>query len=257
MDIWQITILVGTAVLAAAIKSSVGIGAGLLCIPMLSLAFSAKVALAIGAPIMFLTDMCGIKNYWGEWGSLKAATKLLAAGLSLAVITTVLLPYIPLALFQAGIGVFGVGYAICNFFNFSIFGRFLTYLFPVKGSEQDKTVYIYGALGGVASVLAHSGGTIWSMYMLKQNLDKRQLISSLIFMFLISDAYKTAAFWMIGLTTWRENLWVLATLPLVWWASRLGNNLNKKMSTTTVRHVVLAIIFFMSANLLVKSLSGQ
>ena len=69
MEVYQLVILAAATSASAVISNGVAIGAGIFLLPVLSLAFPAKVALGSGAPLMFVASLVGIKNYWREWGS--------------------------------------------------------------------------------------------------------------------------------------------------------------------------------------------
>jgi uncharacterized membrane protein YfcA len=69
MEVYQLVILAVATTASAIIANGVAIGAGIFLLPVLSLAFLAKVALGLGAPLMFVSNVVGIKNYWGSGGS--------------------------------------------------------------------------------------------------------------------------------------------------------------------------------------------
>ena len=67
MESYHIIIIAIAVSGSAVIKNSVGIGAGVFLLPVLTLVLPPKVALGLGAPAMLISDLVGIKNYWGEW----------------------------------------------------------------------------------------------------------------------------------------------------------------------------------------------
>lgn len=67
MTCFEILIVAIAVFGSAVIKNGVGVGAGILLLPFLALALTAKLALDSGAPAMIVSDFVGIKDYWGEW----------------------------------------------------------------------------------------------------------------------------------------------------------------------------------------------
>ena len=76
MESYHIIIIAIAVFGSAVIKNSVGIGAGVFLMPFLTLILPPKVALGLGAPAMLISDLVGIKNYWGEWDNSELACLL-------------------------------------------------------------------------------------------------------------------------------------------------------------------------------------
>ena len=76
-------IIISIAVVGSAIiKNGVGVGAGIFLLPFLALVLPPKLALGLGAPAMLISDIVGVKNYWGMWDrkELKILLPLAAIG---------------------------------------------------------------------------------------------------------------------------------------------------------------------------------
>ena len=94
------------------IKTGVGVGAGLFLLPTLALAFPAKTALGLGAPLMLVSDIIGLRYYWKQWLPRVELTRLFLAALPGLILGVLVLPLIPGAIFRTGVGFFGVLYAL-------------------------------------------------------------------------------------------------------------------------------------------------
>jgi len=232
------------------IKTGVGIGSGIFLLPTLALAFPAKLALALGAPLMLASDTIGLRYYWKQWIPNRDLVRIMLAATPGLIVGVMLVPIIPAEIFAVGVGMFGMVYAISHLFpGFapvrwlkSAFSGFNTYI-------EGKQIYFYGALGGLASVLAHAGGLVWSFYLMIAAQDKRIFVGTLVIMFFISNIYKTIAFGMIGLMGTQEFIAVLYAVPGVWVGSAIGNVANKRMNQEFFRKLVLTVIFIMAAKL--------
>ena len=70
MSVWEVCIVALAGFCSGIIKNGVGVGSGIFLLPTLALAFPAKVALGLGAPLMLASDIIGMR-----YGSLFDATQ--------------------------------------------------------------------------------------------------------------------------------------------------------------------------------------
>lgn len=244
------------AVAAAAssiIKNGAAVGSGIFLLPVLALAFPPKIALGLGAPIMLASDIIGLWNYWGEWRThAYDVLRLIIMGLFGIALGAYFIHVIPADIFKKGIGLFALSFSLYHYF------RDLK-IFPVKPRTDDDSTHKLsdwrawvpiGFLGGIATVLAHAGGMVWSTYFVRKHLEKRVLVSSLILLFSMSDLIKVIAYMKIGILSTESNIIVLCMIPIVVISSNFGNMLNKKIHPIHFRRVILALIAFVGVNLL-------
>jgi len=232
------------------IKTGVGIGSGIFLLPTLALAFPAKVALALGAPLMLASDSIGLRFYWKQWMPRHDLMRIMLAAVPGLLLGVLLVPIIPTEGFRLFIGIFGMTYAISHLFPGFILVRGLKNSLSGVGSLlEGKQIYFYGALGGVASVLAHAGGLVWSLYVMTAVEDRRIFVGTMVLMFFISNVYKTIAFGVIGLLGMQELPAALLAVPAVWLGSAIGNTANKRMNQEFFRKLVLVVIFLVAAKI--------
>ena len=250
MSIWEICIIGAAGFCSGIIKTGVGIGSGVFLLPTLSLAFPAKTALGLGAPLMLASDIIGLRFYWKQWTSSSELLRIMLAAVPGLLVGTVLLPIIPATGFRIGVGVFGMTYAVCHLFpGFTPIVLLKSSTAGINRQLEGRQVYFYGALGGVATVLAHAGGLVWSLYLMASIKDRRVFVGTIVLMFFITNIYKTVAYVFIGTISVQELLAILPAIPAVWAGSALGNAANKRMNQILFRKLVLAIIFLVSAKL--------
>ncbi len=237
---------------SALIKTGVGVGAGIFLLPTLAMAYPAKIALGIGAPIMLVSDIIGLRMYWKQWVEKETLKKLLGSAIPGMIVGTILLPVISDTLFKIFIGVFGMIYA----FNM-LFPEFALAKFFKKGADvfnknfEGKQVYIFGFGGGFATVLAHAGGLVWSLFMHTAIQDKRIFVGTIVLMFFLTNIYKTVAYIYIDILAVESLFAVLVATPGIFIGSVAGNMLNKKMNVNLFRKLVLILIFAVSFKLAV------
>ena len=140
------------------IKTGVGVGAGIFLLPTLALAFPAKVALGLGAPMMLVSDVIGLRYYWKQWLPRVELGRLFLAALPGLVLGVVLLPLIPGRTFRVCVGLFGACYALSllwpGFPPAVALKRLVSGLNArCAGGETDRKLgaYAYGFLGGLST----------------------------------------------------------------------------------------------------------
>jgi uncharacterized membrane protein YfcA len=255
MEVYQLLVLAAATIASAIISNGVAIGAGIFLLPVLSLVFPAKVALGLGAPLMLISNVVGVKNYWGEWGEWRELLRFSVAATFGIILGSCLINIIPNHLFKIGVGSFAICFALYQlmkgsslwlWFHSSLRPKSLNQTSPQGGKVLAVVV---GFLGGVVTVLCHAGGAVWSMYYVGRNLDKRCLVSTLLILFTFSNLMKMFTYWEIGILSWQSTLIVLAMSPLIILSSNFGNFLNKRVRPELFRKIVLLIILVAGVSL--------
>ena len=252
MDIMELFVIILAGFFSAVIKNGVGVGSGIFLLPVLSLVFPAKIALGLGGPIMLGSDLIGLRNYWCEWLERKQLFRLMAAAVPGLIVGTLLIPVIPGHIFRAGVGIFGMCYSVCL-----LFPAIPRAVFPprrpaaeITEASRNRSAIFYGMLGGVATVLAHAGGLVWSIYLLSTDADRRTFVGTLVIMFAATNLYKTLAYLQIGILSLPMLGMALMALPGIWLGAQVGNYCNRKINRELFRKAVLVVIFIVSALLL-------
>lgn len=237
------------------IKTGVGVGAGIFLLPTLSLAFPAKIALGLGAPMMLASDIIGLRYYWKQWLERRALLRLLAAVVPGLILGAVLLPLIPGRVFRICVGIFGACYALCLLWQGFPLARLLKRLFgrvdARLAGDQDSApgAWLYGFLGGLATVLAHAGGVVWSLYLVKAAPDRRIFVGTTIIMFFLTNIYKVVSYIHLDILPLESLVQVLPAIPMILLGSHLGNVLNKRINQALFRKIVLCCILCISITL--------
>lgn len=250
MNLMEICMVALAGFCSSLIKTGVGIGAGIFLLPTLSLAFPAKTALGLGAPLLLASDVIGIRYYWKQWAAPRILARLMAAAAPGLLVGTLLLPVISADGFRLGVGLFGMTYAVSFLFpSFAPVRLLKEVLARINRRAESGQIYFYGALGGVATVLAHAGGLVWSMYLTKAVPDRRAFVGTVVLLFFVTDIYKTVAYVATGTLSGSALLDMLPAIPAVWVGSAVGNRLNRRMNQELFRRLVLCTIFVISAKL--------
>lgn len=247
LDIFIICIaVVGSSI----IKNGVGVGAGIFMLPFLALVFPPKIALGLGAPVMLIADIVGIRNYWGEWNS-KELLLLVPPALVAVVLSGFLVQIVPNNVFKIMVGAAAVLFSSQKLIQMRLDRH------NPKGSVNDQPAktsnaltIAFGFLGGAASTLIHAGGMVMSMYLINKDNDNRRFVGTFVLWFAIINFSKLFAYLHIGILESRVAVMVACLSPLILAGGFIGNYLNKKIPVRSFRVIVLMLIFCIGGRLL-------
>lgn len=242
--------------LSGLIKTGVGVGAGIVLLPTLALAFPAKMALGLGAPMLLASDVMGLHYYWKQWLPRPQLLRLFLAIVPGLVLGVVLLPLIPGKAFRICVGLFGTLYALSLLWpKFpvavllkTLVGR-LNERCMASRAQNHKGAYIYGFLGGFSTVLAHAGGLVWSLYLITAAPDRRVFVGTTIILFFITNIYKTISYVCIDIISIDALMQVIPAIPMIFLGSYFGNIINKRCDQVLFRKIVLCFILVTSISL--------
>jgi len=246
----ELIVVIIAGFLSGLIRTSIGVGNGVFLLSTLVLVFPAKLALGLGAPLLLVPDLIGLRYYWKQWMERGKLIRFMLATVPGILVGTILVASIPAKEFKFGVGLFGTFYALFQLFpNFGPFVLFKTQFVRVISFFAEKQVYFYGPLGGMAAVIANAGGLVWSIYLMSAVRDRRIFIGTMMIISLFPNTYKIAAFLYLGILTPYFLIAILPAIPAVWIGSAIGNLANKRMRNTLFRTLVFAVILLVSLTL--------
>jgi hypothetical protein len=116
------------------------------------------------------------------------------------------------------------------------------------------TGILFGAIGGVTTMLANAGGPAWQIHLLPQRLDKLTLIGTISILFAASNVIKIPGFATLGFLT-RENILVgLALVPVAVAANYAGIWLVRRTSNETFFRIAYALMLVIAIELMRSSI---
>ena len=252
MSCYEIIICLIAVVGSAIIKNGVGIGAGIFLLPFLALVLPPKIALGLGAPAMLISDLVGVKNYWGEW-DLKELKLLLPLALTGIMFGCFLIKITPDILFKQCVGIFALLFSSYHFAKM-IRARYFSHKtiekHPVEGSNWSSiSTVLFGFVVGVAGTVAHAAGLMMSVYLIQKSDNPRFFVGTLVLFFAVMNIFKLIAYFNIGIFTSQTMLLVCVLSPAIILGGYAGNMLNKKIPQELFRLIVLILIFLIGIRL--------
>ncbi|MDG5789381.1 sulfite exporter TauE/SafE family protein [Evansella sp. AB-P1] len=239
-------LLLCSASIAGILKNGFGIGAGAILTPVLSYFLSPTVAVALITPILLVTNIDGVRNYWKEWN-----TDIVVRIIPYAVVGTLLgigvLTFIDGDIIKKIIGALALFYATWKMTSI-LSGKF-------KGNFNSMNISwfqrIGGAMLGVIGAIANAGGIVLTVILNQCKLPKRQFMGTLMLLLAILDFIKLSSFITLGALEFEYWRLVLFSLPLVILGGVFGNLLNKKITQIKFEVAVNVLIMISGAALMV------
>jgi len=250
LSFFQIAVMTVLILLAALIKTGFGVGAGIFLSATLCLVLPPKMAIAIGGPVMFLTDILPVCHYRKE--ICKPVLFLLMFGsLGGIVIGGMIINWIPDRWFIKMVGIF------CGIFAAQ---QLIKLYAPDLLQKRDQSVmarplpqwvgFLIGLLGGVASAISHAGGVIYSIYMLRHRMAKGAFVGTIVAVFFLSDLLKIGVYWKMKLLTPQMLLLVGWMVPALIAGSFLGYLLHQRIPAGLFEKIILGFVIIVSFHLI-------
>lgn len=214
---WAYYLCVGAAVLVLGIsKAGFGGGIGIAAIPIMAAVMPPSTMLGILLPTLIAADILSNLHHLGHyewkvlrpllWGSLPG----IVAGSAVLWAMGQTEPKQAQRALSLLVGV------ICLIFV----GVQLRGLVGRKVEPRPATAVTGAAVGllaGFVSTLSHAAGPLVTLFMMRENMEKRRLVGSLVLYFLIVNSLKVPTFvWrgLITVETLADSIWFLPLLPL-------------------------------------------
>lgn len=241
---WTIVLIL----VSALIKSGFGIGAGVFLAATLCMVVPPKIAIALGGPVMFLTNLFpAIQHRKAIDGSLLGA--IVAGSLVGIALGAQVMHRIPEPWFARLVGMFCLAFA----------GRQALRMLRRRGTDQRPpkadlrrslpTEVVLGVFGGIATVISHSSGLVYSAYLMRRHLGKDVFVGTVVAIFTLTDFVKCLAYWQLGLLTPPILAVVLWSVPAMAAGSLLGAAIHRKVSAGLFQKAIVAVVLALSVRL--------
>lgn len=208
-------VCVGLSVLVVGIsKAGFGGGIGILAIPLMAQVMSPTHMLGMLLPILIAADILSNLHYLREWEWRFLRPLLWGAvfGVVAGSLTFWLLGKSPRFETSLKILIGGICLAFVAIQAYGLTGRPV----PTLPSHPASSLGV-GSLAGFVSTLTHSAGPLVTLYLLQEKLEKRRLVGTLVFYFLLVNVSKVPTFValdIINARTLRDSIWIVPLLPL-------------------------------------------
>lgn len=237
--------------MAGFVKSSIGVGGGILPTALLATFVQAPVAVATLGPVQLVSSLGAVTSgrehiAWSEVVRMVPAALLgLAAG-------TFLLVEMPDRLLTFGLGILALVIGIRMMARAKSSRHVVAQ--PPPGWSRSLVATSFGLLGGVMSGLAHSGGLVMTVYLAAVHLDKKVFVATLMAVVCAVDIAKLFAYSTSGLLPDNWLMVVVVSIPAVIAGTMVGRRANHRMSPELFRSVLGIAVILLGIPLIAESL---
>jgi uncharacterized membrane protein YfcA len=187
-------------------KGGFGGALGGTAVPLMAIAISPRQAAGIMLPLLCLTDVVGLRMYFGKWD--KVNLKIIIPGALVGVVIgTLTFGALSESAIRLIIGAIAVLFVLHKWSG-------LAARQAVAGPSIVKGV-ILSAVSGFTSFVAHAGSPPLVMYLLPQRLDKTVFIATASVFFMLTNALKVVPYAWLGQFSSTNLLASLVLSPLV------------------------------------------
>ena len=225
-------------------KGGLGAGAGMLSVPLMSIAISPTQAAAIMLPLLCAMDLVGLWGYRNAWDGrhLRMLVPASVVGIGFGALT---FGWLPEAAVRVIIGLIAVGFVGMRWYaaRRRSPSRRERIPGPVAGA-------IWGAMSGYTSFVAHAGGPPLSVYLLPQKLDKTAFVGTIVVFFAVVNYVKLAPYWALGQFDSANLRTSLVLLPLAPAGMALGFWLHRRIDPVLFFRICYGLLLVTGAKLL-------
>ena len=233
----------GIVCAGAFVTSGFGIGGGVLVTPLFISVLPPKYGIGLLAPLMLLMSAAGVRQYWRLWDN-RHVLILLPASLAGIWLGTYLLAEVPPLFVRKTVGILAV-----------LFGSFQ--LFAIHRPEWRNRLRPpawqgvgFGFGSGITSALAHTGGIVFSFYLLPHSRTKEAFVATTVFLFFTSGLVKMGTYWYYDLLTLPILILSLVLMPALMIGSILGKKLNQRIPNKLFLRLISLFIALMGIRLM-------
>ena len=216
------------------------LGLGVMALPLMSLFVPPLQAAAIILPTAIAQDLLTLWVYRREWSAwnLKIMLPSMFAGMFVAWLMAASLSAVHIRL---AIGLIAALFVLRHW-TAKRFERWVP-------KPSVATGVVFGALGGVTTMLANAGGPAWQIHLLPQKIEKLPYIGTVSILFAASNIVKIPGFLTLGFLT-RDNILIGLTLvPIAVLSNFLGIWMVRRVSTEMFFRIAYILMFVIAVEL--------
>ena len=213
------------------LRGSVGGGIGLALTPVLSLVLPAQSALGLTGFMLNLADPIILRHYRRQWDA-RQLRLILPTAFGGILIGVWLISGLPDNHLRKVIGAVALVLALL---------KLLFMRARIRVGHHWGVGSGVGALSGIASAVANSGGVIIGPYLAGLGLSNAAVVATGAGALFTSNCLKVVSYWSIGFLTWRMVWLSLLASPLLYFGSWLGWRVNAYLPRRLFALALIAI----------------
>ncbi len=221
-------------------KGGFGTGSGGLAVPLMSIFIPPLEAAGIMLPILCAMDLFGVHAYRGRW-SREHLLALLPGALAGIVVGAFAFGTLPVNAIRLIVGAIAMAFALNQWFR--VTERIAARLAARRSKPGKAAGFVWGAVSGFTSTLAHAGGPPFAIYMLPQRQDKTVLVATSAIFFLAVNYAKLVPYQLLGQLNAGNLAAALLFAPLAPLGIWLGVWMHRHVSERLFYGISYALLF--------------
>ncbi len=238
-----IFLLAGIIFAGAFVTSGFGIGGGVLMTPLFIFFLPPKFGIGLLAPLMVFISAAGVRQYWRRWDAVHILV-LLPASLFGIWLGTYLLSEVSPVVVKKTVGLLAVVFGSLQFFTIHQ-PEWRDRLRPAPWQGVG-----FGFASGITSALAHTGGLVFSFYLLPHSRTKEVFVATTVFLFFTTGLVKMGTYWYYDLLTLPILILSMGLVPSLIFGSILGKKLNQRIPNRLFMRLISLFIALMGLRLI-------
>jgi uncharacterized membrane protein YfcA len=219
----------------AFITSGFGIGGGVVMTPLVVLLLPPKLGIGLLGPLMLLISGTGVRQYWKQWDN-RIVWVLLPASLLGVWLGTYLLAVVSPEVVKKTVGALSFLFGVIQFLTIDRPGwRNRLRPSPWQGVG-------FGFASGITTALAHTGGIVFSFYLLPHSRNKEVFVATTVFLFFTSGWVKIGTYTYYQILTLPILLFSFILIPALLLGAAIGKWLNRRISNQFFMKVICLFI---------------
>jgi uncharacterized membrane protein YfcA len=217
------------------------LGLGVMALPLMSLFVPPLQAAAIILPTAVAQDCLTLWIYrrtWSAW-NVKLMLPSMIVGMFIAWLMAASLTATHIRL---AIGLIAALFVLRHWLS-RRFGRYTP-------QPSVATGLMFGAIGGVTTMLANAGGPAWQIHLLPQKLDKLSYVGTVAILFAASNVIKIPGFATLGFITVENMIVGLALVPIAVLSNYAGIWLVRRTSNEMFFRIAHVLMFVIAVELI-------
>ncbi len=229
----MMAVIAAAGLVSSFVTAAIGIGGGLIVMPILALAYPPREIVALTAPMFMANAIVTLWLYRKTFGTRRGYLSIPGILVGIGVGARVL-AVMPAAGLRILIGLI-------------VFGFLVVELIWRRQSHDSSGLPLWTGLplsllsGGVSAV-SNIGGTIISMYLLEPGVAPAMFVGTISFLYVIMTGVKLLVFGGMGIVSWATIWPALPSLVTIVLGAKVGKGLNGRISATGFRWTVVSVM---------------
>ncbi|MCG2580585.1 MAG: sulfite exporter TauE/SafE family protein [Marinobacter sp.] len=224
-------------------KSGFAGGIGVVTVPLLALEIGPLKAAAIMLPVLLAMDYLSVRAWWGQ--QINGQLKLLLPASVCGIVTGwILYDFLNEQVLNLVLGITAIMFALWGLFKGV----------EIRGIPATVLGPVCGAIAGFTSFVAHAGGPPLNIYLVTQQLPRKQFLATAVMFFASINLIKVIPYLALGQINPDNLLVALILFPVAWIGVKAGLVLQQWLNDQIFYRVILIFLLAIGIRLVFGNL---